>query len=97
MLFLEDIIVSSDWECLALEIMPDHIHLFIQINHTETPCNVAKTLKSLTAISVFTTHPELKKQKFWGSGLWSKGTFYSSVGQISQETVLKYIKEQKQK
>lgn len=89
--------LAYNWQCHALEVMHDHVHLFIQIHHTDSPCNVAKTLKSLTAISVFTNYPKLKAQKFWGSGLWSKGTFYSSVGNISQETVTEYIKNQKTK
>ena len=89
--------LNYGWKCLELEVMPDHVHLFVQINHTDIPCNVAKTLKSITAIGVFTTFKQLKGQKFWGSGLWSDGTFYSSVGNISQETVLRYISEQKSK
>jgi putative transposase len=89
--------VAYGWQCHVLEVMPEHVHLFIQIGHTDSPCNVAKTLKSLTAISVFTIYPKLKSQKFWGSGLWSDGTFYSSVDGVSQETVAKYISEQKNK
>jgi len=49
----------------------------------------------LAAVAVFTTHPKLKGQKFWGSGLWSRGTYYGSVGNVSAETVEKYISEQK--
>ena len=77
--------------------MPDHVHIFVQIHPTDTPVNVVKTLKSTTAIAVFCRFPELKKQKFWGSGLWSRGTYYGSVGQISQETVQRYIENQKSK
>lgn len=39
--------------------------------------------------------PDLKRRKFWGSGLWSKGTFYSSVGGVSEEAVKRYIETQK--
>jgi putative transposase len=54
------------WRCLAVEIMSDHVHLFIQIAHTDTPCNVAKTLKSISAVNVFHAHKQLKQQKFFG-------------------------------
>ena len=87
--------VTYEWRVKALEVMDDHVHLFVQIPHTEAPVAVARTLKSLTALAVFTQFPEIKKQRFWGSGLWSAGTFYSTVGQISQDTVLKYIESQK--
>lgn len=88
---------DNGWRVCELEIMPDHVHLFIQINPTDTPTNVVKTLKSTSAIAVFYQTPLLKRQKFWGSGLWSRGTYYGSVGQISQDTVLKYIQSQKTK
>ena len=84
-----------DFEVLAMEVMPDHVHCFIQTDHTVSPVAIATALKSLTAVAVFTTHPKLKGQKFWGSGLWSRGTYYGSVGNVSAETVEKYISEQK--
>ena len=89
--------INYNWKCHAIEVMPDHVHVFLQIHHTDMPCNVAKTLKSLTAIAAFYAHPKLKGNKFWGSGLWSSGTYYGSVGNVSQETVQKYIAAQKHK
>ena len=85
------------WHCKAIEIMPDHVHLFLQVHHTDSPVNVVKTLKSLTAVAVFCTFPKLKGKKFWGSGLWSRCTYYGSVGNVSQETIKQYIASQKQK
>lgn len=85
------------WRCVELEIMPDHVHLFIQTSPSDTPVYIVKTLKSLTAVAVFSTFPKLKSQKFWGSGLWSKGSYYATVGDVSQETIIKYIQNQKQK
>ena len=83
------------WRCVELEIMPDHVHLFIQTNPSDTPVDIVKTLKNLTAVAVFSTFPKLKSQKFWGSGLWSKGSYYATVGDASQETIIKYIQNQK--
>lgn len=89
--------VHNKWDCLSIEIMPDYVHLFVQINYTDTPSTVVKTLKSVSAVAAFYSHPSLKQQKFWGTGLWSRGSYYGSVGQVSQETILKYIEEQKTK
>jgi len=86
---------AYDWKLNTVEVMPDHVHVFLQINHTDTPCDVAKTLKSLTAVAVFYAYPKLKGNKFWGSGLWSRGTYYGSVGSVSQEAVMHYISNQK--
>lgn len=85
------------WLLTAIEVMPDHVHLFVQSDHLVSPIAIVSALKSISAIQIFTLFPALKGQKFWGSGLWSKGTYYSTVGHISEKVVRKYIENQKQK
>lgn len=85
------------WSLEELEIMPDHVHLFVQASPAEAPLNIAKTLKSISAVYLFHKFPKLKAQKFWGTGLWSPGTYYSSVGEISEEVVRRYIQTQKKR
>ena len=68
----------------ALEVMPDHI-----------PCDVVRTLKSMSAIQLFKAYPELKRFYARCGKLWSNGYFISSVGHISEAAVKKYIEEQK--
>ena len=46
-------------------------------------------------VHIFTVFPKLKERKFWGSGLWSRGCCYGSVGAVTEESVKKYIENQK--
>jgi putative transposase len=85
------------WELHELEIMPDHVHIFVQADHTVAAVEIAKTLKSISAVHIFNKFPKLKGRKFWGSGLWSRGTYYASVGHISEDAVRKYIQTQKER
>ena len=94
---LAEVCMTYDWKLHALEIMPDHVHIFVQVDHTTAPVEIAKTMKSISAVYIFTKFPDLKRRKFWGSGLWSKGTFYSSVGSVSEEAVKRYIETQKER
>ena len=87
--------MQYEYNLISLEVMPDHVHCLIQLPPTEAPVNVAKTLKSLTAIAVFSKCKDLKKNKFWGSGLWSNSTYYGSVGETTQEVLKNYIEAQK--
>ena len=48
-------------------------------------------------IGIFTKFPKLKGKKFWASGLWSRSTYYGAVGHVSEDTVKKYIEDQKTK
>ena len=92
---LENICFKYKYIIKTIEVMPDHIHLFIDCPHTVAPCDVVRTLKSISAIELFKIYPELKKFYARCGVLWSRGYFISSIGHISEETVKKYIQEQK--
>ena len=79
----------------ALEVMLDHVHIFVDCPQTVTNCDIARTLKSISAIELFRAYPQLKKFYARAGVLWSSGYFISSVGHISETTVKKYIEEQK--
>ena len=88
---------------LALEIMPDHLHLFVGAKPTVTPFKIIHKLKGNTSIQLRRCFPDLKylgyKQHF-GSGfdnLWARGYYCGSAGHVSQEQVKRYIQEQQGK
>ena len=85
------------YEIKEIEVMPDHIHIFISTKPTVAPSDVVRTLKSISAIELFKQYPELKKFYSRCGSLWSKGYFASSVGNVSEEAVRRYIQEQKSK
>lgn len=85
------------WKLPSIEIMPDHVHLFIQTDHKTTPYSVSQTIKSISAVYIFSRFPNLKKEKFWGSGLWSRSTFYTTVGKINKKVINDYINNQRRK
>ena len=77
--------------------MPDHIHIFVDVPQTVVSCDVARTLKSISAIELFKVYPQLKKFYARCGALWSGGYFVSTVDveRISEATVVKYIEELK--
>ncbi len=89
-------------ELLALEIMPDHIHLFISANPTHTPYLLVKNIKGATSRRARQTFTDLK---FLGYKtpykdfpfLWARGYYIGSAGHVSQEAVKRYILEQQGK
>jgi putative transposase len=94
---LSQVCAEYGWLLPSLEIMPDHVHCFVKADPSTCPMEIAKTLKSISAVYLFTKFSSLKKRSFWGSGLWSRSTYYGSVGSISEETVRRYIELQKEK
>ena len=80
-----------------MEVMSDHIHLFVGAKPTVSPIDIVRTLKSITAIELFRQYPKLKT--FYGrrGSLLTAGNFISTIGNVSAETIKKYIEEQKVK
>ena len=83
------------YQLIEQEIMPDHIHLFISAPPTVAPVDIVRKLKSISANEIFKGFPKLKKSKFWGSGLWSRGYYIGTSGTVSSEIIQKYIQNQK--
>ena len=86
-----------EYEIIQMEVMPDHIHIFVGAKPTVAPIDIVRVFKSITAIGLFKKYPELKS--FYGrcGSLWSVGKFISTSGNVSAETIKKYITEQKGK
>ena len=92
---LDDICKTYGYIIKAMEIMPDHIHLFVDVPQTVAPCDAVRTLKSISAIRLLKDDPALRRFYSRCGVLWSQGHFISSVGHVSAETVKRYIEEQK--
>lgn len=73
----------------ALEVMPDHIHMFVSTDPTKAPQRLANQFKRYTSRVLRQEFPHLK------SRLWSRSYFVSSTGRVSEETVKRYIEAQK--
>jgi len=80
-----------------MEVMPDHVHLFISCKPTISPTDIVRILKSITARRLFEEFPNLRKFYSKCGVLWSKGYFVCSIGNASPETLKRYIQEQKSK
>lgn len=76
----------------ALEIMPDHVHLFISADPTDAPQRLANQFKGYTSRILREQYPHLKSQL---PSLWSRSYYVGSVGHVSEETVRAYIENQK--
>ncbi len=85
---------ARGWEVKELEVMPDHIHLFIGAPPSESPTGIVKVLKGTTSVVMFREHPNLRLV-FRHGHLWSPSYYVGSVGHVSEETVARYVRDQK--
>ena len=85
---------SLDMKVLAMEIMPDHIHLLVDCKPQLRLSDAIKILKGNTARWLFLAHPEIKQQ-LWDGHLWNPSYFVATVSDRSLEQVKDYIRTQK--
>ncbi len=76
----------------ALEIMPDHVHLFISADPTDAPQRLANQFKGFTSRMLRRKHAHLCSRL---PTLWSRSYYVGSIGQASEQTVKHYIESQK--
>lgn len=78
------------WTILNITIQPDHIHLFVRVFPTISAADVVKECKGLTSYELRKKFPELRKLPC----MWTRSYFASTAGNVSAETIQKYIEAQ---
>lgn len=81
------------WYIHELAIMPDHIHMLIQLPPRTPVPEAVQYLKGGTSKVIRKEFPELE-EFLWGGSLWADGYFAETVGRASEDAVRKYIKAQ---
>ena len=76
----------------ALEIMPDHVHLFIEADPTLAVAEIVNRIKGRSSRVLRREFSSLRTRL---PTLWSRSYYAGSVGHVSAETVQKYIENQK--
>lgn len=80
-------------ELVTAEVMPDHVHLFVKPNSpVDSPHNIIGQLKGYTSRILRIEFPELASKL---PCLWTRSYYVESVGNISEDTIKRYIENQK--
>ncbi|MEG3959168.1 IS200/IS605 family transposase [Microcoleus sp. herbarium2] len=88
-----EVVTENRWKIIALEIMPDRVHLLVNVKPTDSASFVMQRVKNRASSYLRKEFPELLKLPT----LWTPSYFIGSVGNVSTETVRKYIEEQRNK
>ncbi len=83
---------AYDYSVMAMEIMPDHIHLLLDVDPRIGIVSIVRKIKGYTSHIIRKEFPWMKKRL---PSLWTRGKFIASVGSVSLEVVQKYIDSQK--
>ena len=83
---------NENFIVLEMEVMPDYVHLLLDVDPTIGKNVVVSRIKGKTAHILTREFPEIRRRI---PTLWTRSKFIATVGSLSLETSKEYIKSQK--
>lgn len=79
-------------EIVAGAVCDDHVHLSVAIPPKISISDFMGYLKGKSTLMLYDRHSELQSK--WDKAFWARGYYVETIGNITDEAVQKYIKEQ---
>lgn len=77
-----------------MEVMPDHVHLFIKANPIDPIARIVAQLKGYTSHVLRAEFIHLKSKL---PTLWTRSYYVETIEHISEDVIKRYIEDQKNK
>lgn len=93
MQIIKDKSIQMGVKIIAFEIMPDHVHIFVSASPNISVHKIVKNFKGISSNILRKEFPHLLKLP----SLWTHSYFVSTAGNVSNETIRRYIEAQSKK
>ena len=90
---LRRICEEHDVQILAGNVRLDHVHMLVSIPPKLSVSKLMQKLKGVSSRKLLQSDKRLQKE-FWGKHLWARGYFAVSTGNVTDEIIAEYIKNQ---
>jgi len=90
---IRQICKGHDVEILKGHVSKDHVDLFVSVPPHLAISKLVQYLKGKSSYKLLQEDKQLSRM-FWGRHLWGRGYFVATSGNITDEVVLEYIKNQ---
>jgi putative transposase len=90
---IRQIAMEHDLHILSGKVARDHVHLFVSYRPHVEVSQMAQWFKGISSRILLQEFAQLRKQ-FWGRHLWARGYLAVSSGNVTDEMIEQYIKEQ---
>ena len=82
----------KDVQIIDGAVCEDHIHLSVAIPPKISISSFMGYLKGKSTLMLYDRHPELQSK--WDKSFWARGYYVSTIGNITENAIKKYIQEQ---
>lgn len=81
------------WKIEELNIQPDHVHVLVQMRPEISVSKMVRLFKGSSSKKIREEFPELQ-EFLWGTSFWADGYFAKTSGQVNEDKIREYIKNQ---
>jgi putative transposase len=86
---------KSDFKILIMNLEDDHIHFLLKFKPSLSISQVVSRMKQLSNFYLWKNHEPYFRKYFWKKNkIWTSGYFTSTIGEVSEQKILEYIKNQ---
>ena len=89
---IQEVCDKNKYVLHTVESMPDHVHVFIEASQKDSVHRIVSQIKGYTAFELRKEFVELRSRL---PCMWTRSYYAGTVGHVSEETVKKYIENQK--
>ena len=84
---------QNEVEILSGHVSKDHVHLLVSVPPHLSVSKLVQYIKGNTSHKMQMEYKELNKE-YWGRHLWARGYFAASTGNVTDEVIAEYIRNQ---
>ena len=88
---MSEIYEELNIKIITLECDKDHTHMFLEAPPTLSPADIMAKIKRVTSKKLREEFPHLQHLP----SLWTRSYFVSTAGNVSSETIKRYVEQQK--
>ena len=85
---------TKRWRLSRGAVCVDHVHLCLSIPSKIMVSQFVGYLKGKSALMIYDRYPELGNK--FERDFWARGYYVSTIGNVDEETIRKYIREQEE-
>lgn len=90
---VREICRTYEIEILQGSISRDHVHILVSCPPNMSPSKIMQYIKGKSSRKLLMEFRHLQKM-FWGRHLWARGYFVASSGNVTDEVIKEYIRQQ---
>ena len=89
---IREVCIELDSELIEMEVMPDHVHLLVEVDPQLGIHKLAKRIKARSSRFIRSEFPHIRSRL---PTLWTNSYFVSTVGGAPMEIIKQYVENQK--